>query len=169
MADLVSTAQIREELGRFTLSGSVCASTWAKWRKAAGVQGHTCTREQWVRLCACLALYRLGRGVGKIAVDWYIREHGSDPVAYIPGLIPDLAMPLPEWVIGADLPEAIRRWTGFEASERTVRRWVESVGLKYSRAIQYSRHELSLIVGAFVRARHKRRLVGLSNLSRRAA
>lgn len=151
-------------------NGSICHETWKAWRAAAGVRGYKATREQWVALCACLALHRRGRKVNAITVKVFIRLQGNDPMTFFPGLMPiDAPAQIPDSVLGRDLPEVLFDWVGVVRTESTIERWVKAVGLEYSRGFQYSRDQVVAIVRQYLIARNAKRNTALKNLPKGVA
>ncbi len=146
----------------------LCNQTWGEWKDAVGIghYAHTCTYEEWVRLCACAALKRKRKKVNKLSVEIFLRRNGDDPLAFLPGFFPIAnANDLGGTFLGKELPDVIKEKTGYRPCENTIRSWVEKtveVGA-YSRLACYSasqveallRHYVTVRVNASHRARER--------------
>lgn len=166
--NIYSTGAIRRDLANL-MGGSICHETWKEWRKSVTppVTGHKCTYDQWVQLCAALALHKRGRKVATMSIKVFIRDHGDDPMAFMPGLLPiDVPKSLPQYCKGSDLPDLIFQWLGVVRSEDTIALWCKKAGITYSRGLSYGRDEILAIVYQCARAKSNKRLKALENLKK---
>ena len=149
-----------------TIAGRLCNQTWGEWKDAARIShyAHTCTREQWIRLCACAALQRRRKKVTELQVDVFLKNHGADPLEFLPGLLPlSQLKALPSACSGREISELVSEFIGHRPTENTIKSWLRSIGLFYSRNDTYSgsqlqalmRHAIHLRVEASERARSR--------------
>jgi hypothetical protein len=149
-------AGIRAELGRLTPIGRFADRTWRSWKLAAGIKkgSRTCTYDQWVDLCAAVALHLDRRKVNKVSIAVFLSKHGKDPMQFIPGYLPSFGKKiLPGFCTGLELPEVFWEWTGSRPTEWTVRRWCSRLGYEYSRSHSYSRTQVEKLVAQYIQIR----------------
>ena len=145
--------------------GVICHETWRRWRRAAEVSGRKTDTKGWIRLCAACALHKQGKAVEKWSVHSFLRQHGDDPMAFLPGVVPiDAPSRLPGAVQGSELPDLFFEWLGVQRSEDTIARWCRQAGMNYSRRCQYSREQIVLLLCEYARTQRRRRNAALQNL-----
>jgi|GEM_PF-4333121 len=148
--------EIRKELKAMTIAGRLCNQTWGEWRDAAGIghYAHTCTRDQWIRLCACAALQRRRKKVNAITVEVFLKNHGDDPLEFLPGLLPLSQMrSLPTSCSGREIADIAADIIGHRPTENTVKRWLKAIGAFYSRNDCYSATQVQAVLRHAVRLR----------------
>lgn len=161
---LYPTGEIKQELD--AINGKpIYSEAWSCWRKAAGVQGHKCTHEQWIKLCAAFALYKSKRKVNSFSISKYIRDNGDDPMAFLPGLFPiGVKAEIPGSCFGADLPDLLFQWFGITRKEGMIAIYCKNAGLEYGRRVEYKTPAIKLILQQCAISISRKRIVALQNL-----
>ncbi|HEY9697048.1 MAG TPA: hypothetical protein V6D10_07280 [Trichocoleus sp.] len=155
----IQLAQIREELTSFMPGKTLCNETWQRYKRIVGVadRKRTCSRDQWVLLCACVAFRRMRRSITPIALKIFVRNNQNDPMAFLPGYIPQSALnDVPDVAVGLELAEAIERKTSYCPSEWTLRRWTARLGYgKWSRHKEFSEAQIKAYINLYFQIRYQ--------------
>lgn len=152
--------EIRKDLKAMTLTGGLCNTVWGKWKRVAKIPQYKrmCSDEQWVKLCAIVALHRAGKPITEKSVEVFIRNNGDDPYKFLVGFASVSQRNLIGDVFGKDLPEFIEDNWGVRPSEPTLRRWMSEAGLQYSRLEKYSSEAIKAVVHVYMRLRTEKAL-----------
>lgn len=148
---------VREDLRTMFPGRILCNQTWGEWKDAAGVKhyAHTCSQEEWIRLCACCALRRMRKKVTKLSVDVFLRTNGHDPFSFLPGILPlSNAKDLSGTFLGREIPDVIQQKTSYRPSENTVKAWVKAIGAgRYTRSSCFSASDVEKLIRHYVQIR----------------
>jgi len=153
---MFAISEIRADLATMLPSGSLCNQTWGEWKDAVGIPHYArnCTYEQWLGLCAAVALRRMRRKITTHTIRHFLQVNGKDPIAFLPGFVPSAIFnTLPASCLGKEIAETVQEKTGYRPTENTVRRWVQAIGAAYSRNAVYSGSQVQALIRYYVRLR----------------
>jgi len=151
-----SIAAIKKEISQLTPGRSIGRTTWKRWMALIGVKRHqrTCTYDQWVLLCAALALHIAKKRVTSLTINTFLAVNGTDPMDFIPGYLPSPGKKLlPAFTAGSELPDVLWEWIGAKPSEWTIRRWCQELGYGYGRLHTYSRSQVETLISKYIQIR----------------
>ena len=122
----------------FRFLGSLNKDSWRKMRRLVGIEPYQekCSDAQYLGLWAYAAIRRQNptKGIHLDDVNRFIRENGTDPRAYMPGLTQDDLYPVPSNGVDAiDLRATLRDCFNLRIPQSTVERYCRHLfGESYS-------------------------------------